>query len=44
MRQIVMPGIGEEGQEILKNAKVLVVRVRRLGLSCPLLPDGGRRG
>ena len=24
MRQIVMPGIGEEGQEILKNAKVLV--------------------
>ena len=31
MRQIVMPGIGEEGQEILKNAKVLVVGSGGLG-------------
>lgn len=43
-RHLLLEEIGEQGQEKIKNAKVLVGRSRRLRLSGPALPrSGGNR-
>ena len=43
-RQIILPELGEEGQQRIQRAKVLIVGVGGLGSPPPPFPSGARGG